>query len=456
MGRQEEVSTWDECFPLTKPLRSGARSQEPFGLTSRGVDDCTRPASLEWDHMDNLSPVSESAGCSSQCVSQLAQVAPLVSPMFPRGCGLESITRVILGTWMDAKDLLFQLAQAPIWASPVTGKPPRDLLPIPFYPASEVWEPASANKEGTRLRKVPASSDLYGWLLLVITGLNWLDSVKPESVFVGPPSKVQTKALSLLAGEVSQFFHQCGGVLSWRKWTGIRNSKLVPSVTTGLGGLMGVAKAGDDRNTGPQHLIMNIRVSNWAQNIIAGDMPQLPTSGQWRYLILKEEETLIWSGEDLKCCFHVFEIPKPWRRWVAFAKLVSRNCFVPGSSGQVYLCSKVVPMGWVSATGVIQHGHHRLLTSPLQHLRCLEPAAEVRRHWPLPAEGSRTTSSLEFVCPTRGAALGPDELHVGRGSADSVWAPSVWCNPFRVSEVGSAARAVWRVADFPRGICCVK
>ena len=43
-----------------------------------------------------------------------------------------------------------------------------------------------------------------------------------------------------------------------------------------LGGLMGVAKAGNDRNTGPQRLIMNIKVSNWAQNIIAGNMPQLP------------------------------------------------------------------------------------------------------------------------------------------------------------------------------------
>ena len=176
-------------------------------------------------------------------------------------------------------------------------------------------------------------------------------------------------------------------------------------------------------------------------------MPQPPTSGQWRCLILEEEEekTLIWSGDDLKCCFYVFEIPKPWRRWMAFAKLVSRsNCFVPGSSGQVYHCSKVVPMGWVSATGVIQHVHRRLLTSPLQHRRCLEPPAEVRRDRSLPAEGSRTTGSLEFFCATRGkvskAASGPDELHVGRGSAHSVWAPSVWGNPFRVSGLGSAAQ----------------
>ena len=56
--------------------------------------------------------------------------------------------------------------------------------------------------EGTRLRKVPASSELNDWLLLVITGLNWLHGVTPKFVFVGLPSKVQTKAMSAHAGEV--------------------------------------------------------------------------------------------------------------------------------------------------------------------------------------------------------------------------------------------------------------
>ena len=50
----------------------------------------------------------------------------------------------------------------------------------------------------------------------------------------------------------------------------------------------GVAKTGNDRNTSPQRLIMNITAANWAQNVIAGDMPQLPTSGQWRCLVLED------------------------------------------------------------------------------------------------------------------------------------------------------------------------
>ena len=34
------------------------------------------------------------------------------------------------------------------------------------------------NKDGTRLRDVPASADLNDLLLLVVTGLNWLHGVR--------------------------------------------------------------------------------------------------------------------------------------------------------------------------------------------------------------------------------------------------------------------------------------
>ena len=119
-----------------------------------------------------------------------------------------------------------------------------------------------------------------------------------------------------------------------------------------LGDLMGVAKGGNDRNTGPQRLIMNIKLLNWAQHVTSCDMPQLPSSGQRRCLVLEHGETLVGSGEDLKCCLYVFEIPKPWRRWMSFAAPVARSCFFPGSTGMDYICSKV-PMGWISATWVI-------------------------------------------------------------------------------------------------------
>ena len=116
-----------------------------------------------------------------------------------------------------------------------------------------------------------------------------------------------------------------------------------------LSGLTGVAKAGNDRHTVPQRLIMHIKLSNWDQNVVMGGMLQLPTSGRWSCSVLESGVTLVWFGEGLKRCFCVVEVPKPWRTCVAFTALEARGLFFPGSMGQDHLCSKAVPMGWISA-----------------------------------------------------------------------------------------------------------
>ena len=89
---------------------------------------------------------------------------------------------------------------------------------FPFYPVTEVMKTVNFNKEGSRFRTTPASSDLNDWLLLIVAGLNWLHGVglgaRDPPVYYGPLSKVQGEALGLLAGEVSQFFHQCGELWS--------------------------------------------------------------------------------------------------------------------------------------------------------------------------------------------------------------------------------------------------
>ena len=64
-----------------------------------------------------------------------------------------------------------------------------------------------------------------------------------------------------------------------------------------LGGLMGVANAGNDRNTGPQRLIMKHQSAQLGSEC-----------HRWRHAT-EDGETLVWSGEDPKCCFYVFEIP---------------------------------------------------------------------------------------------------------------------------------------------------
>ena len=66
---------------------------------------------------------------------------------------------------------------------------------------------------------------------------------------------------------------------------------------------MGVAIAGNDRDSGPRRLIMNVKVSNWAPVAIAGDTSRLPKSGQWRCLGLEDVETPLLSGEDFEALF---------------------------------------------------------------------------------------------------------------------------------------------------------
>ena len=134
--------------------------------------------------------------------------------------------------------------------------------------------------------------------------------------------------------------------------------------------------------------------------------------GSERCLVLRSGEALVLSGEISSAV----SVRSRFQSRGADGWPLQPSCFYLGSTGQVHLCSKVVPMGWIPATGVVHHVHRGLLTSPLHHLRCLEPSAEVRQDRPLPPETSSTTTSFELCCPTQGnvskAADGQNESYV--------------------------------------------
>ncbi|CAK0895098.1 unnamed protein product, partial [Prorocentrum cordatum] len=128
-----------------------------------------------------------------------------------------------------------------------------------------------------------------------------------------------------------------------------------------LGGLFGVRKSRRGKVQGPQRLVMNIIPSNWLQDTIEGDMGLLPTTDKWKSLILRNGEVLLTSSEDLKCCFCVYRLPVVWHRYVALSKPVRRAALGLAGGGSVFAAAAVAPMGWISATGIIQHTHRRLL-----------------------------------------------------------------------------------------------
>ena len=64
---------------------------------------------------------------------------------------------------------------------------------------------------------------------------------------------------------------------------------------------------------------------------------------------------------------------------MAFSRPVPASSLGRSGQGEVWLASRAVPMGWVSACGVIQHIHRRLLQQPLAGLAPLPAGDEVRR-----------------------------------------------------------------------------
>eukprot|EP00971_Amphidinium_carterae_P099943 1976251-Amphidinium_carterae.3 len=55
-------------------------------------------------------------------------------------------------------------------------------------------------------------------------------------------------------------------------------------------------------------------------------------------------------------------MPTAWRRYMAISKPI-RGELIGRPGETVYIACRVLPMGWISACGVLQHVHRRLLSS---------------------------------------------------------------------------------------------
>ena len=154
-------------------------------------------------------------------------------------------------------------------------------------------------------------------------------------------------------------------------------------------------------------LIVNAIPSNKQQTAIKGDIEQTPVGGEWLHIALETDEIVLWSSDDIQGCFHVFSLPPAWRRWMILSKPIrvampagkagvlasndqlSRGGNAPqpvcsGGSRLVWLALAVIPMGWLSAVGVIQHLHHNIISSGRCHRGGLDPDAELVRGKPFP------------------------------------------------------------------------
>jgi len=133
-----------------------------------------------------------------------------------------------------------------------------------------------------------------------------------------------------------------------------------------------------------QRLIMNLVPSNAYQRELAGDINSLPTPGQWQNIILEPGEELRWSSLDLRCCFYIYRLPECWRGFFTFAQKVWGPDVGLPNLGWTHVAATVVPVGWISACGIVQQVHRNLLLMPRALSAALPADAEITRDNPLP------------------------------------------------------------------------
>eukprot|EP00438_Fugacium_kawagutii_P036449 Skav224179 [mRNA] locus=scaffold257:56221:60355:- [translate_table: standard] len=129
-----------------------------------------------------------------------------------------------------------------------------------------------------------------------------------------------------------------------------------------LNGLFGVTK--DEWSNGVEvyRLIMNLIPLNALCCPLQGDIETLPMWSLMNPFFLQPTEDLLISSEDVRCFFYTMSVPQAWYKYLAFNKPAPDHCLPLDLRGQeVYLASKVLPMGFANSVSLAQHVHRNLV-----------------------------------------------------------------------------------------------
>ena len=149
-----------------------------------------------------------------------------------------------------------------------------------------------------------------------------------------------------------------------------------------LNGAFGVVKPNKATPSGKEvpRLIMDFRACNAVTKIIEGDVRTLASAPALQHVVMPSGSVLRLSAEDLVSAFYLFSLPEDWSQLMCFEKKVKWKSLGEDRPGSTWIGACVLPMGWSSAVGVMQHAHRRLaLRSPFQGGAGLLPEMEVRK-----------------------------------------------------------------------------
>ena len=147
-------------------------------------------------------------------------------------------------------------------------------------------------------------------------------------------------------------------------------------------GMFAVSKQEVKNGVEALRLIMNLKPTNSLCKSLSGDTPTLPSVTGMTGFYLSESEVLTLSSEDVRCFFYLFRVPEAWIRYLGFGRCVPDH-LLPAHAGEGqrgYLCSLVLPMGFVNSVSIAQHIHRNMIKKSLGSMRpFLGGEAEIRR-----------------------------------------------------------------------------
>ena len=158
-----------------------------------------------------------------------------------------------------------------------------------------------------------------------------------------------------------------------------------------LNGMFGVTKDEWDGSHEIFRLIMNLTPLNGIMEPMKGDVETLPTWSLMTPYFIQPEETLLVSSEDVRCFFYTMSVPPTWWKFLAFNRRVPDHCLPSHMKGEeVYLASRVLPMGFANSVSLAQHVHRNLALWSCEHAsdapeQVAAPEGEIRKDRPITA-----------------------------------------------------------------------
>ena len=129
-----------------------------------------------------------------------------------------------------------------------------------------------------------------------------------------------------------------------------------------LNGLFAVSKQEMLGDIEVCRLIMNLKPTNLNCRPLEGDTCTLPSATSLGSLFLDQDEMLTTSSEDIKCFFYLFQVPGPWKKYLAFGKPLPKELLGDDfGEERGFLVSRVLPMGFINSVAIAQHIHRNVV-----------------------------------------------------------------------------------------------